>query len=133
MAHRQVAVLLVTGAALVGAVICGGLCSRAVLSDSYERRPLAAVTPDAVARTGIMLFAGDAMLARDVGTAMASRNDWTWPFAAIASVTASADVMFLNLETTISDGGAQAGCRHGRGRGRESHLEVHRVLHREHP
>jgi poly-gamma-glutamate synthesis protein (capsule biosynthesis protein) len=57
-----------------------------------------------------MLFAGDTMLARAVGDLMAARDDWTWPFVQIASVTAAADLMFVNLETTISTGGAQAGC-----------------------
>lgn len=57
-----------------------------------------------------LLFVGDVMLARSVGDTMAAKNDWTWPFARIASTTRAADVAFANLETTISTRGAPSGC-----------------------
>jgi len=50
------------------------------------------------------------MLSRSVGEAMAVRDDWAWPFARIASVTAAADLAFGNLETTISLRGRTMGC-----------------------
>lgn len=57
-----------------------------------------------------LLFVGDVMLSRSVGQLMAAKNDWTWPFERIASVTAAADLTFGNLETTISTRGATHGC-----------------------
>lgn len=41
---------------------------------------------------------------------MARRTDWLWPFRNIASVTADADLLFGNLETTISAVGRPLGC-----------------------
>jgi poly-gamma-glutamate synthesis protein (capsule biosynthesis protein) len=57
-----------------------------------------------------LLFAGDIMLARSVGDMMTTKNDWTFPFERIASVTRSADLAFGNLETTISTRGTPSGC-----------------------
>lgn len=60
--------------------------------------------------TVTLLFAGDIMLSRSVGDMMQTKGDWNWPFVHIASVTRGADLMFANLETTVSARGAQNGC-----------------------
>jgi poly-gamma-glutamate capsule biosynthesis protein CapA/YwtB (metallophosphatase superfamily) len=57
-----------------------------------------------------LLFVGDIMLSRSVGDYMLRHNDWLWPFAKVASITAGADLTFGNLETTISTRGAVNGC-----------------------
>lgn len=57
-----------------------------------------------------LLFVGDIMLSRSVGDTMDATQDWLWPFARIASVTAAADLAFANLETTISAKGVKSGC-----------------------
>ncbi len=58
----------------------------------------------------MLLFAGDIMLSRSVGDSMSVKHDWLWPFARVASVTASTDIAFANLETTISTRGDKGGC-----------------------
>lgn len=110
MGHRQVLSVFVLCAALVGAVVFFGLRSYVVYSDAYEREPLAQITPGDAERTRTMLFAGDTMLSRAVGDLMASRDDWEWPFALIASTTQDADLMVLNLETPVSERGEAVGC-----------------------
>jgi poly-gamma-glutamate synthesis protein (capsule biosynthesis protein) len=72
--------------------------------------PVPTPTPEPRRGTVRLLFAGDTMLSRSVGDMMARRNDWTWPFTAIASVTRGADLMFLNLESVLSDRGEPHGC-----------------------
>ncbi|HTP57123.1 MAG TPA: CapA family protein [Candidatus Paceibacterota bacterium] len=57
-----------------------------------------------------LVFVGDVMLSRSVGAEMVRRDDWTWPFEHIASVTAGADLTFGNLETPISLRGTVQGC-----------------------
>lgn len=69
-----------------------------------------APTPLPDTRPVMLLFAGDIMLSRSVGDSMNAKRDWLWPFSRIASVTASADLAFANLETTISTHGAKNGC-----------------------
>lgn len=67
-------------------------------------------TPTTDTRPVMLLFAGDIMLSRSVGDGMNTKHDWLWPFSRIASVTASADLAFANLETTISTKGTKNGC-----------------------
>jgi poly-gamma-glutamate capsule biosynthesis protein CapA/YwtB (metallophosphatase superfamily) len=55
-------------------------------------------------------FVGDIMLSRSVGEYMARTDDWYWPFHHIGSATQDPELMFGNLETTISDRGTQGGC-----------------------
>lgn len=77
-----------------------------------DRIVIATPTPMPTPDTGpvTLLFVGDIMLSRSVGDAMKAKNDWVWPFARIASMTAAADLAFGNLETTVSTGGAKNGC-----------------------
>lgn len=66
--------------------------------------------PTSAPRDITLRFVGDIMLSRSVGDTMRVLNDWRWPFALIASTTRSADLIFGNLETTISSRGFASGC-----------------------
>jgi poly-gamma-glutamate synthesis protein (capsule biosynthesis protein) len=57
-----------------------------------------------------LMFVGDIQLSRAVGDHLIRIDDWSWPFARIASATQEADVMFGNLESVVSDRGGTAGC-----------------------
>ena len=79
--------------------------------------PRGAVTPEAFPqessaapqaldrREYTLLFAGDVMLARAVGSRMAARKDWSLPFQLIADELRCADLRFCNLECPVSDRG----------------------------
>jgi len=56
-------------------------------------------------RQRTLLFVGDVMLSRGVGTRMATENDWAYPFRKIAATLAAADLTFGNLECPVSDVG----------------------------
>jgi|SRR3989344_3974939 len=56
-----------------------------------------------------LLFVGDIMLSRSVGAKMARDNDYLWPFRALVETLSSADVLFGNLESVISDKGQNVG------------------------
>ena len=76
-----------------------------------ERNPTPTADPTSEATVPVtLLFVGDIMLSRSVGDMMTVRSDWSWPFAAVASVTHAADLAFANLETTISMRGSVNGC-----------------------
>lgn len=57
----------------------------------------------------ILMFVGDMMLSRAVGQKMEKLNNWQWPFAKIAEYLKSADLLFGNLEGSISDKGKNVG------------------------
>jgi len=46
-----------------------------------------------------LLFGGDVMLGRSVGTRIAKNNDPSWPFKKISSILNDADLTFINLES----------------------------------
>ena len=50
-----------------------------------------------------LLFVGDVMLSRNIGTKMKARNDWNYPFEKIADTLRSADLAICNLECPVSD------------------------------
>ncbi len=52
-----------------------------------------------------LLFAGDVMLSRTVGSRMEARKDWSFPFRLIADTMRSADFRYCNLECPVSDRG----------------------------
>lgn len=52
-----------------------------------------------------LLFTGDVMLSRAVGSRMAAQKDWSLPFHLIADTLHSADLRYCNLECPISDRG----------------------------
>jgi poly-gamma-glutamate synthesis protein (capsule biosynthesis protein) len=56
-----------------------------------------------------LIFVGDVMLSRYIGKLMAARQDYDFPFVLIKSFLAQADLVFGNLESPISDSGADAG------------------------
>jgi poly-gamma-glutamate synthesis protein (capsule biosynthesis protein) len=105
MKRWQIGVIIVLLAASAWAVVSYHPGTVIVLRTAT---PVPSPTPDS--RPVTLLFTGDIMLSRSVGDTMKAKNDWTWPFARIASVTAAADITFGNLETTISTGGAKNGC-----------------------
>ncbi len=53
-----------------------------------------------------LLFTGDVMLSRAVGSKMATLKDWSLPFRLIADTLRGADLRYCNLECPISDRGA---------------------------
>ncbi len=56
-----------------------------------------------------LLFVGDIMLSRAIGSRMVKQNDWTYPFLKIASATRDADLTFGNLENPVSSRGVKVG------------------------
>ena len=108
MTHRHLAVYICLVVAAAGAVVFftpTGTTIRYVADATPV--PIPSPTPS---EPVTLIFGGDVMLSRSVGDAMVRANDWAMPFRSIASVTAAADVMFVNLESVISDKGAVAGC-----------------------
>ena len=59
--------------------------------------------------TSSLVFVGDVMLDRFVGDIIDRRNDVNFPFAKVAGYLNAADVVFANLECTISDKGKNVG------------------------
>jgi poly-gamma-glutamate capsule biosynthesis protein CapA/YwtB (metallophosphatase superfamily) len=53
-----------------------------------------------------LLFTGDVMLSRAVGSRMAALKDWSLPFRLIADTLRDADLRYCNLECPISDRGS---------------------------
>lgn len=107
MRHWQVLVLVLAAGAAAWVTVAYPPGSRTFTQQNQGAATSPPATPD---RVGTLLFVGDIMLSRSVGDAMVARNDWVWPFARIASVTAAADLTFGNLETTVSVRGEQLGC-----------------------
>jgi poly-gamma-glutamate capsule biosynthesis protein CapA/YwtB (metallophosphatase superfamily) len=52
-----------------------------------------------------LLFVGDVMLSRGVGSRMEAQRDWKLPFKAIANTLRNADLRYCNLECPVSDRG----------------------------
>lgn len=57
-------------------------------------------------RERTLLFVGDVMLSRGVGTKMKSASNWLYPFEKIAETLRAGDVTFGNLECPVSDAGS---------------------------
>ncbi len=60
-------------------------------------------------KTATLLFVGDIMLSRKVGSLIAAYNDPGFPFVHISSTLRAADLTFGNLENPISNRGANQG------------------------
>lgn len=56
-----------------------------------------------------LLFVGDIMLSRFIGTLMEEKNNWVFPFQKIADATRAADITIGNLEGPISARGERVG------------------------
>ncbi len=52
-----------------------------------------------------LLFTGDVMLSRSVGSRMETQKDWSLPFHLIADTLRNADLRYCNLECPVSDCG----------------------------
>jgi poly-gamma-glutamate synthesis protein (capsule biosynthesis protein) len=68
-----------------------------------ESNPAAPKAPEKDEYT--LLFVGDVMLGRGVGSFMEAQKDWALPFHLIADTLHSADLRYCNLECPISDRG----------------------------
>lgn len=66
----------------------------------------AAATPS---RDATLLFVGDVMLSRMIGDIMEREEDYAYPFHLVRDELKSADVLFGNLESPISDQGSNVG------------------------
>ncbi len=55
-----------------------------------------------------LIFVGDIMLDRGVEAEIKNHNDWNWPFLKIADELKSADIIFGNLEGSLSDKGEKS-------------------------
>jgi poly-gamma-glutamate capsule biosynthesis protein CapA/YwtB (metallophosphatase superfamily) len=86
-------------AATIGLSLCAA-CSMLLVSPLLSQQPVIAEPQE---RT--LLFVGDVMLSRAVGTRMQSESDWTFPFTEIGETLAAADLTFGNLECPVSDVG----------------------------
>jgi poly-gamma-glutamate synthesis protein (capsule biosynthesis protein) len=53
-----------------------------------------------------LVFVGDVMLSRGVGSLMKARNDWAYPFREVEETLRAADLAYCNLECPISDQGS---------------------------
>lgn len=60
-------------------------------------------------KTTKLVFVGDIMLSRAIGSFMAEKKDYTFPFASTTDVIRSADIAFGNLESPISSQGVRSG------------------------
>jgi poly-gamma-glutamate synthesis protein (capsule biosynthesis protein) len=59
--------------------------------------------------TTTMIFVGDIMLSRAIGSIMVKKNDWSYPFLHMGDYLQDADLTFGNLEGPISDRGTRVG------------------------
>jgi gamma-polyglutamate biosynthesis protein CapA len=57
----------------------------------------------------VLMFVGDIMLDRGVEAEIKKHGDWRWPFLRIADTLQTADLLFGNLESQISDKGQKQG------------------------
>jgi len=82
-------------------LILGTLASSAPVICAQGTGPAAPAT----LREQTMLFVGDVMLSRGVGSRMKAEGDWTFPFQKIGETLRAADLTFGNLECPVSDTG----------------------------
>lgn len=64
---------------------------------------------DISSKTSTLLFVGDIMLSRAIGSRMGKNNNWSYPFLKMADLLKSADITFGNLEGPISKNGTKVG------------------------
>lgn len=65
--------------------------------------------PDPEPELTTLMFVGDIMLSRGVGTKIKKQGDYRWPFLEIAETLNQADLLFGNLEGPLSDKGQDSG------------------------
>jgi len=81
----------------------GSAVTRGQVGRELARDPSQRVLVAGSERT--LVFVGDVMLSRGVGSLMKSRNDWAYPFHEIKDTLRAADLAFCNLECPVSDRG----------------------------
>lgn len=59
-----------------------------------------------------IVFVGDIMLSRRIGSLMVEQADWRYPFLKTASTTRTADIAFANLENPVSSRGRNVGSKY---------------------
>src|ERR1700740_597532 len=69
----------------------------------FRRTPPPEILPKVIQTR--LLFGGDVMLSRFVGSLARAKQDPTWPLRDLAPVLAAADIAFVNLEAPFSDRG----------------------------
>jgi len=96
----------------LAAMAVGGWCVLSPLTPPQDGAPPqrssaeTAAPPSAPERHEYtLLFTGDVMLSRAVGSRMAAQKDWLLPFHLIADTLRSADLRYGNLECPVSDRG----------------------------
>jgi len=96
----------------LAAMAVGGWCVLSPLSPPQGAAPpqtTSANNPAAPSATErreyTLLFTGDVMLSRAVGSRMEAQKDWSLPFRLIADTLRSADLRYCNLECPVSDRG----------------------------
>jgi poly-gamma-glutamate capsule biosynthesis protein CapA/YwtB (metallophosphatase superfamily) len=95
------------------AMALGGWCVLSPLTPPQDVSPWQAPSPATAPSPGgahekrerTLLFVGDVMLSRGVGSRMEAQNNWTLPFEDVADTLRSADLRFCNLECPLSDRG----------------------------
>jgi poly-gamma-glutamate synthesis protein (capsule biosynthesis protein) len=100
------------GRAFLAAMAVGGWCVLSPLTPPHDaapqRIPSAKITPAPSTperKEYTLLFTGDVMLARAVGSRMEAQKDWLLPFRLIADTLRHADLRYCNLECPVSDRG----------------------------
>lgn len=99
-------------AVFAAVVLFAGLCvSSSISPPQSAATPQIPATGTAPAPTTLgkseytLLFTGDVMLSRSVGSRMATQKDWALPFHLIADTLRNADLRYCNLECPVSDRG----------------------------
>ncbi len=95
----------------LAAVAVASFCGLSPLTHPQSSPPPGSSTQNAVApgvpekRQYTLLFTGDIMLSRTVGSFMEARKDWSLPFRLISDTLHDADLRYCNLECPVSDRG----------------------------
>ena len=94
----------------IAAVTVGGWCIVSPLRAPQVIIPHSSSTASAhpaspPTREYTLIFTGDVMLSRSVGSRMEAQKDWSLPFRLIADTLRSADLRYGNLECPVSDRG----------------------------
>ena len=96
----------------LAAMAVGGWCALSPVTPPQSSEPAqepfaktAAAPSVPEKRECTLLFTGDVMLSRAVGSRMEAQKDWSLPFHLIADTLRNADLRYCNLECPVSDRG----------------------------
>jgi len=97
---------------LLAAMAVGGWCVLSPFPPPQGAAPPQTISAKTPAVSGAperraytLLFTGDVMLSRAVGSRMEAQKDWSLPFRLIADTLHGADLRYCNLECPVSDRG----------------------------